>query len=130
MPAMRAPWTGGLEYIGRIKILIWERTLSASSLELHVTDTIPALSPEKTNKKKHESRGHFSKFQTELSVNLCFTSFFKWLARTWLQLLFSSHMFTPLEIWRPDFTGYLPSCIVPVSCANGLLKAYMKLMSA
>ena len=53
MPAIRAPWTGGLEYIGRIKILIWERTLSASSLELHVTDTIPALSPEKKNTHTH-----------------------------------------------------------------------------
>ena len=43
---------------------------------------------------------------------------------TWLQLLFSSHMLTPLEIC------HLPRCSVPVSCVNGLLTAYMKLMFA
>lgn len=43
---------------------------------------------------------------------------------TWLQLLFSSHMLTPLEIC------HLPRCSVPVSCVNGLLTAYLKLMFA
>ena len=71
MPAMRAPWTGGLEYIGRIKILIWERTLSASSLELHVTDTIPALSPDK---KTRELEPFFLNFKQNF---LYFTSFFE-----------------------------------------------------
>lgn len=40
-----APWMGGLEYIGRIRILIWDITRACSSLSLHTTVNAPALSP-------------------------------------------------------------------------------------
>lgn len=40
-----APWTGGLEYIGLIIILICDITRSTSSLSLHTTVKFPALSP-------------------------------------------------------------------------------------
>lgn len=40
-----APWTGGLEYIGRTMILIWERVRAASSLLPVTSEKAPARSP-------------------------------------------------------------------------------------
>uniref|UniRef100_A0A5F9CZJ3 Uncharacterized protein n=1 Tax=Oryctolagus cuniculus TaxID=9986 RepID=A0A5F9CZJ3_RABIT len=47
--AIRAPWIGGLEYIGRIKIFNCDSTLLASSASLQITVKAPTRSPEKTN---------------------------------------------------------------------------------
>ena len=47
IPAIRAPWIGGLEYSGRINILICDRTRSASSFDSQVAVIIPTLSPDK-----------------------------------------------------------------------------------
>uniref|UniRef100_A0A8D1BD45 Uncharacterized protein n=2 Tax=Sus scrofa TaxID=9823 RepID=A0A8D1BD45_PIG len=45
--AIRAPLTGGLEYIGRIKIFNCDSTLLASSASLQTTVKAPTRSPEK-----------------------------------------------------------------------------------
>lgn len=42
-----APWIGGLEYIGLMRILICDITRAASSASVHNTVKAPALSPEK-----------------------------------------------------------------------------------
>lgn len=42
---MRAPWMGGFEYIGRMRILSWESVRSASSLPLVMSEKAPARSP-------------------------------------------------------------------------------------
>ena len=43
--AILAPWTGGLEYIGRMMILICDRTLCASSSDSQTAVIWPARSP-------------------------------------------------------------------------------------
>jgi hypothetical protein len=43
--AMRAPWTGGLEYRGRTRILIWESTRFFSSADSQTTEKAPTRSP-------------------------------------------------------------------------------------
>lgn len=43
--AIRAPLMGGLEYMGRIRILIWDSTLLASSKSLQTTVKAPTRSP-------------------------------------------------------------------------------------
>lgn len=45
LATIREPWIGGLEYNGRMRILTWDITLSASSLEPHTIVKAPALSP-------------------------------------------------------------------------------------
>uniref|UniRef100_A0A7N5JRW8 Uncharacterized protein n=1 Tax=Ailuropoda melanoleuca TaxID=9646 RepID=A0A7N5JRW8_AILME len=47
--AIRAPLTGGLEYMGRIKIFNCDSTLLASSASLQTTVKAPTRSPEKTH---------------------------------------------------------------------------------
>uniref|UniRef100_A0A8C5IEF6 Uncharacterized protein n=1 Tax=Junco hyemalis TaxID=40217 RepID=A0A8C5IEF6_JUNHY len=41
MEAMRAPFTGGLEYMGRMRIFSWDSTLLASSGSLQITVKAP-----------------------------------------------------------------------------------------
>src|SRR5690242_18146394 len=43
--AMRAPCTGGLEYRGRTRILIWESTRFFSSADSQTTEKAPTRSP-------------------------------------------------------------------------------------
>ena len=45
--AMRAPFRGGLEYMGRMRIFSWDSTLLASSASLQITVKAPARSPER-----------------------------------------------------------------------------------
>lgn len=45
MEAIRAPLMGGLEYMGRIRILSWDSTLLASSASLQMTVKAPTRSP-------------------------------------------------------------------------------------
>uniref|UniRef100_A0A672TN73 Uncharacterized protein n=1 Tax=Strigops habroptila TaxID=2489341 RepID=A0A672TN73_STRHB len=47
MEAMRAPFRGGLEYIGRMRIFSCDSTLLASSALLQITEKAPARSPER-----------------------------------------------------------------------------------
>lgn len=46
MEAMRAPFRGGLEYMGRMRIFSCDSTLLASSASLQITVKAPARSPE------------------------------------------------------------------------------------
>lgn len=45
--AMRAPFRGGLEYMGRMRIFSCDSTLLASSASLQITVKAPARSPER-----------------------------------------------------------------------------------
>uniref|UniRef100_A0A674HN31 Uncharacterized protein n=1 Tax=Taeniopygia guttata TaxID=59729 RepID=A0A674HN31_TAEGU len=45
--AMRAPFTGGLEYMGRMRIFSCDSTLLASSASLQITVKAPARSPKR-----------------------------------------------------------------------------------
>uniref|UniRef100_A0A8C0UW08 Uncharacterized protein n=1 Tax=Cyanistes caeruleus TaxID=156563 RepID=A0A8C0UW08_CYACU len=45
--AMRAPFAGGLEYMGRMRIFSWDSTLLASSASLQITVKAPARSPKR-----------------------------------------------------------------------------------
>lgn len=45
-----APWIGGFEYIGRIRIFNWDETRSASSLSLQTSEKAPIRSPYKPKK--------------------------------------------------------------------------------
>uniref|UniRef100_A0A8D2NTC5 Uncharacterized protein n=1 Tax=Zosterops lateralis melanops TaxID=1220523 RepID=A0A8D2NTC5_ZOSLA len=46
--AMRAPFTGGLEYMGRMRIFSCDSTLLASSASLQITVKAPARSPKRS----------------------------------------------------------------------------------
>ena len=48
--AMRAPWMGGLEYMGRMRILIWDITRLASSTESQTSVKAPTRSPKTASK--------------------------------------------------------------------------------
>ena len=45
--AILAPWIGGLEYIGRMRIFNWDSTAFASSTDWHTTFSAPIRSPAK-----------------------------------------------------------------------------------
>lgn len=45
LAAIRAPWTGGLEYNGRTKILTWESTRFFSSADSQTIEKAPTRSP-------------------------------------------------------------------------------------
>ena len=44
--AILAPWMGGLEYMGRMRIFTWDITRLASSLDWHTMVKAPTRSPE------------------------------------------------------------------------------------
>lgn len=64
-----APWIGGFEYIGLIKILICDITLACSSLSEHTIVKAPALSP--TTYHQHNNL-HY------LPINKCYCTIIVW----------------------------------------------------
>lgn len=56
---MRAPFTGGLEYMGRMRIFSCDSTLLASSASLQITVKAPARSPKRVTE-YHELEGSLS----------------------------------------------------------------------
>ena len=67
--AMRAPWIGGLEYMGRMRILIWDITRLASSAESQTSVKAPTRSPKTASKRPRL----FQQYSTTTTQKACFS---------------------------------------------------------